>query len=234
MVAFSHNWSLKNTGNAFISLLFPNQCLICEGGEFHSLDPVCCDCMKKMTEIDVEKNRMDELMIKDGIDYAYTGWDFGSELRTIIHTLKYEDRARLGFFLGLKLGERLSTIRIQHGDGIVPDPLHSVKFRERGYNQAEWIAKGLGEALILPVWSSLIKRVKYTVSQTTLDRQERVENLNRAFLLKKNVIDQGILIVDDVITTGSTISSMATVFKNAGAKMIFAVTLATPKGESND
>jgi ComF family protein len=190
--------------------------------------------MKKMTEIDVEKNRMDELGIKDGIDYAYTGWDFDSELRTIIHTLKYEDRARLGFFLELKLGERLSTIRIQHVDGIVPAPLHFVKFRERGYNQAEWIAKGLGEALILPVWSSLIKRVKYTVSQTTLDRQERVENLNRAFLLKKNVIDQGILIVDDVITTGSTISSMATVFKNAGAKMIFAVTLATPKGESND
>ena len=189
---------------------------------------------EKTTEIDVEKNRMDELTIKDGIDYADTGWDFGSELRTIIHTLKYEDRARLGFFLGLKLGERLSTIRIQHVDGIVPVPLHSVKFRERGYNQAEWIAKGLGEALNLTVWSSLIKRLKYTVSQTTLDRQERVENLNRAFLLKKNGIDQGILIVDDVITTGSTISSMATVFKNAGAKMIFAVTLATPKGESND
>lgn len=92
MVAFSHNWSLKNTGNSYISL-----------------------------------------------------------------------------FYGLKLGERLSTIKIQHVDGIVPVLLHSVKFRERGYNQVEWIAKGLGEALNLPVWSSLIKRVKYTVSQTTLD-----------------------------------------------------------------
>ena len=167
MMAFSHNWSLKNTGIAFISLLFPNQCLICEGGKFYSLDPVYCDCMEKMTEID-DENRIDELTIKDGIDYAYTGWDFGSELRMVIHTLKYEVQARLGFFLGLKLGEMFSPIRIQHVDGIVPVPLHSVKFRERGYYQAEWIAKGLGEALNLPVWSSLIKRVKYTVSQPHL------------------------------------------------------------------
>ena len=61
-----------------------------------------------------------------------------------------------------------------------------------------------------------------------------MKNLNRAFQLKKIVIDQGILIVDDVINTGSTISSMATVFKNAGAKVIYAVTLATPMEESND
>ena len=233
MAVFSHNWSLKNTGNSFISLLFQNQCLICKGGEFHSLDPVCCDWMEKMAEID-DENRIDELTIKDGIDYVYTGWDLGSELRTVIHTLKFEDRAPLGFFLGLKLGEMFSPIRIQHVDGIVPVPLHSVKFREKGSNQAEWIAKGLGEALNLPVWSSLIKRVKYTVSQTTLDRQERVENLNRAFQLKKNVIDQGILIVDDVVTTGSTISSMVTVFKNAGAKVIYAVMLATHMEEFND
>ena len=177
---------------------------------------------------------MDELTIKDGINYAYTSLDFGSELRTIVYTLKYEDRAHLGFFLGLKLGERLSPIKIQHVDGIVPMHLHSVKFREREYNQADWIAKGLDEALNLPAWSLSIKRVKYTVSQTTLDRQERVENLNRAFLHKKNVIDQGILIVDDFTTTRSTISSMATIFKNAGSEMIYAVTLATTKGESND
>jgi ComF family protein len=118
-------------------------------------------------------------------------------------------------------------------DGLIPVPLHPVKYRERGFNQAEWIAKGLGDNWNQPVWNNLIKRVKHTESQTTLNRDERLNNMKTAFQLNKDVNGKIIGIVDDVLTTGSTISSMANVLKDGGAKQIIALTVTTPL-DNND
>ena len=98
--------SLNTVGNSFISLLFPNQCLVCKEGEFFSQDPICLICLQHMTPLPIG-NRVQELTVNDGIDIALSGWDFGDELRTAIHSLKYEDRARIGFFLGKLLGDQL-------------------------------------------------------------------------------------------------------------------------------
>jgi len=77
-------------------------------------------------------NRVQELTVNDGIDIALSGWDFGDELRTAIHSLKYEDRARIGLFLGQLLGDQLQKKTIQELDYLIPVPLHPVKFREGG------------------------------------------------------------------------------------------------------
>jgi ComF family protein len=179
-------------------------------------------------------NRVQELTVNDWIDIALSGWDFGDELRTAIHSLKYEDRARIGFFLGTLLGDQLHKKTIQELDYLIPVPLHPVKFRDRGFNQARWIADGLGKAVQKPVRTKLMKRIKHTISQTTLDRKERLNNMKKAFKINQNVTDKNIGIVDDVLTTGSTISSMASILKDAGAKTIVALTVATPLEKKND
>jgi ComF family protein len=179
------------------------------------------------------ENRVKELTVKDHIDFAYAGWEFGDELRVAIHSLKYDERAKIGLFLGKELGQYLGLNLIQSLDGLIPVPLHPVKYRERGFNQAEWIAKGLGDNWNQPVWNNLIKRVKHTESQTTLNRDERLNNMKTAFQLNKDVNGKIIGIVDDVLTTGSTISSMANVLKDGGAKQIIALTVTTPL-DNND
>ena len=198
-MAFLTNISaLKSLGNPFISLLFPNQCLVCSGGESHSPDPLCPECINALHPIRLE-NRADALTVRDNIDYAYTGWNFTEELRTTVHPLKYEDRAKIGAFLGRELGRRFEHKSLLNLDLIVPVPLHPVKFRERGYNQAE-----------------------------------RLENMKQAFKIAGSVMGLALGIVDDVLTTGSTLSSMATVLKNAGAGSICALTIATPLEQKND
>ena len=233
MAILTNNPALASVGNAFISLFFPNQCLVCKGGDFHSSDPICPDCLQQMDPLRIE-NRVKELTVNNGIDMALAGWDFGDELRTAVHSLKYEERARIGSFLGKVLGERLHLKTIQELDYLIPVPLHPVKFRDRGFNQAEWIAIGVGKAIQKPVQTGLMKRMKYTISQTTLNREERLNNMKQAFRITKDVTDKKIGIVDDVLTTGSTISSMASVLKDAGAKTIVALTVATPLEKTDD
>ncbi|HIN03163.1 MAG TPA: ComF family protein [Candidatus Marinimicrobia bacterium] len=233
MAILTNNPALASVGNAFISLFFPNQCLVCKGGDFHSSDPICPDCLQQMNPHPIE-NRVKELTVNNGIDMALAGWDFGDELRTAVHSLKYEERARIGSFLGKVLGERLHLKTIQELDYLIPVPLHPVKFRDRGFNQAEWIAIGVGKATQKPVQTGLMKRMKYTISQTTLNREERLNNMKQAFRITKDVTDKKIGIVDDVLTTGSTISSMASVLKDAGARTIVALTVATPLEKTDD
>jgi predicted amidophosphoribosyltransferase len=79
-----------------------------------------------------------------------------------------------------------------------------------------------------------MKREKHTISQTTLNREERLNNMKKAFKINQDVSDRNIGIVDDVLTTGSTISSMASILKDAGAKKIIALTVATPLERKND
>ena len=148
--------------------------------------------------------------------------------------MKYEERARIGFFLGELLGDQLHKRTIQELDYLIPVPLHPVKFRDRGFNQARWIADGLGKAVQKPVRTKLMKRIKHTISQTPLDRKERLNNMKKAFTIIQDVTDKNIGIVDDVLTTGSTISSMASILKDAGAKTIVALTVATPLEKKDD
>lgn len=112
---------------------------------------------------------------------------------------------------------------------LVPIPLYKTKLNQRGYNQAAFLAKGLGERLSLPV-VDLLERIRATKSQISLDRKERIENIKGAFRLKssKESIFQGktIFLVDDVLTSGATLSEGARVLKKAGAGKVYGLTLA--------
>ena len=116
-------------------------------------------------------------------------------------------------------------------DFLIPVPLHSVKKRERGYNQAKWIAKGLSSIWEVPVDPSILKRKKYTETQTMLSSIERKQNMDKAFEVKKPMKGITIGIIDDVLTTGSTMSACAVMLKEKGFQSVFAISCSTPKLE---
>jgi ComF family protein len=214
-----------------LDFIFPDTCLSCNEPILRSAKSLCKTCYAQLNILD-DQYAFQNLTVKDGIDEAYVGWEFSEELRTPIHALKYQDRALLGKELGKMLGDRFENS--SNCDYLIPVPLHAVKYRDRGYNQAFWIAKGLGKKWNLPVKKNKIRRIKSTETQTALNQLERRKNMSEAFAIRGNVSGDIIGIVDDVLTTGSTISSMAVDLKRAGAKKISAITVATPLEKHDD
>jgi len=163
------------------------------------------------------------------LDDMRSAWFYNDILHNLIHSLKYHDRANFGFDLGVLLGEEILEDEIGDIDMIIPVPLHWLKKRERGYNQAFWLAKGLASIYAVPVDTSIIKRTRYTVSQTMLGSTERMVNLDGAFAINNSLDNQHILLVDDVLTTGSTISNCAKVLRENGAARVSGITCTTPR-----
>ncbi|MCL6098473.1 MAG: ComF family protein [Bacteroidetes bacterium] len=151
------------------------------------------------------------------------------ELQHVIHELKYSGKFSLGKYLGRliaqELGERITEWKI---DLIVPVPLHHLKRAERGYNQSDFIAKGIGAELKIPVQTNLLKRNRFTETQTTLSLDERKENVKDAFSLKrkKRIPNKNILLIDDVITTGATTAECGRILLQNGASKVYIASVA--------
>lgn len=143
-----------------------------------------------------------------------------------IYAIKYGGRTRLATQLGVVLGEYLIDrgVRI---DFVTAVPIHHARKRERGYNQADFIAGGVSDAMHVPKIASL-RRTRYTGTQTALSESKRLGNVIGAFEVIDNnsVIGATILIVDDVLTTGATLNACAATLMEAGARRIDAATLA--------
>jgi ComF family protein len=150
-------------------------------------------------------------------------------IRELIHRVKYNREIWIMKILGRILLQGLADSRLsgQEFDAIVPVPLHSKRLREREFNQAALLAGQLSCATGTPMREVLV-RSRYTGTQTALDRAERRQNLRNAFSLRKNanVTDQNLLLIDDVLTTGSTLDACAAVLLEQGAESVRALTLA--------
>jgi ComF family protein len=118
-------------------------------------------------------------------------------------------------------------LRGRRFDAIIPVPLHPARERERGFNQALLLGELLSARTEIPL-RPLLERVRFTKTQTAFDRAERMENLRNAFRLRRNADVQSlrVLLLDDVLTTGSTLSECARVLRKAGAFSVHAVTAA--------
>jgi ComF family protein len=118
---------------------------------------------------------------------------------------------------------------IEEYDMVISVPLHKHKEFIRGYNQAHLISKALSKLIKLPECSNVMKRERYTESQSLLDRQKRNQNVKGAFSVRLPQKAEGktILLVDDILTTGSTLEECSRVLKQAGAVKVFAVVVAT-------
>ena len=131
--------------------------------------------------------------------------------------------------MGRIYGRELSLSgRFTGGDMIIPVPLHPSREKQRGFNQSEWFARGLGESLGKTIANDILIRCAETETQTSKTRTERWENIENSFLVKypEKIENKHILLVDDVVTTGATLESCAQTLKEAREVIISVLTLA--------
>jgi ComF family protein len=200
----------------FISLLFPRLCYACGDHLLRNENLICTECYVVIprTNYHLEnENPVAQLfwgrcMIEKAAAFSF--YNKGSRIRNLIHNLKYRGIKEIGFELGRIYGLSLKSSGFTEDiDIIIPVPLHPSKKRIRGFNQSDIISSGIGDATGLPVYANSLIRVTGSETQTKRPRYERWTNVEGIF----NVIDpeiiigRHILLVDDVITTGSTIES---------------------------
>ena len=169
----------------------------------------------------------DDIMIDNA--YCLFGIREDHNYMNLIYSLKYHGFSRVGFELGKELGQILKYYSVPAYDKILPVPIHKVRLRERGYNQSDFIARGVASVIGAEVSDKLVKRGIYTTTQTLLSAKKRKENVANAFSpwsSSVNIKGKSVLIVDDVLTTGSTINSIAIVLAEMGARRIDCATLA--------
>lgn len=221
------------------NLFFPPQCfscnkridrdlVLCEKCTvelYHIKENSCIFCNRETQEGFICEECKQEYPF-DEVVSAYT---FNLPLQRMIHHFKYNEFKKIGTFLGYKLAEIISTYSfISDTDYIIPVPLHKTKKRFRGFNQSEIIAKALSMKLNIPILKNVLKRKKFTQTQTKLKKHEREKNVANAFQVKNFGIikNKSLLLVDDVLTTGSTMKSIALLLKENLAKHIYVCTLA--------
>lgn len=149
--------------------------------------------------------------------------------RETILTMKYRAQPELAMPLAELLVERLKSERaLRSSEVLVPVPLHTERWMERGYNQAELLARHVGQRCHLPVVSDALHRIKLTGVQNRLNREERWANVHDAFQVSipSRVSGKSILIIDDILTTGSTASECAKALLAAGSTVVNVLTLA--------
>ena len=136
----------------------------------------------------------------------------GSAYQSLLHDLKYRGNRKAGTYLGRLLGSELARSAFSSCDILVPVPLHPKRFRQRGYNQSEVIARGTSDITGIPVVTSLIERSVHHQTQTSMGRYERYENVSGNFRINPggpDVTGKRILLIDDVVTTGATLEACA-------------------------
>ena len=199
------------------SLFFPHLCLACRHPLSGRHQLLCLACTAEMPFSDSyarpENALTDRLEGRFPLVYGAYAYTFreGTVCQRLIHALKYHDRPDIGVSLGRELGTHLRTAG-ELGDltGIVPVPIHARRRRERGYNQAEEIARGLAESLQVPVYADALRRADFRGSQTRMGKLERLENVRNSFTVGKGQFHQAhLLLVDDVLTTGATVDFCA-------------------------
>src|SRR5437773_10496658 len=230
--------------HAIVSLLSPPVCTVCATvigpGEYlcrgceekatRIVAPFCARCSEPFEGAIIGQftcaNCVDRTIHFDAAIAAYRSRGI---VRETIHDFKYGRQIYLRHLVARWLCAALDDPRLlsHRFDVIIAVPLHPARERERGFNQASVLAELLAVHVSLP-FRRLLERIRHTTTQTALDRSERMENLHNAFRLRKNTDVRGlrVLLIDDVLTTGSTLNECARVLKRAGAISVHAATAA--------
>jgi competence protein ComFC len=203
----------------FWHLISPNGCIICDKELTHTSIGICHLCEQDLNYTKMENEVTDtktkklfwgRFRVEDGFSLLY--FSKGNSTQKILHGIKYQNQQTFAIEMGRKIGTTLQKIEfIKNLDALIPVPIHSKKRFDRGYNQSELLSKGISEILNIQTDTSFIKRIKNTKSQTKLNKYLRWENAQQTYRVnsKLNPNWKHIALVDDVITTGSTIESIS-------------------------
>lgn len=197
-----------------LNLVFFDGCVSCGNTLAKGESQVCLTCLSQLEPTQFHlKPKENDLYFRFAGKVPLAGasslfyFDKKGRFEKIIHAFKYKDMPEIGNFLGEYFGETLKKSGFLDGiESILPVPLHPRKELQRGYNQSEKIAEGLQLSCKIPVHKHLLKRVRKTETQALKSKTERWSNVADAFAADQKP-PKGVLIVDDVITTGSTIEA---------------------------
>lgn len=216
-------------------LLFPRLCMACDAHLRQFEKGICLICAESLPLsyhwrypiTPIERLFTGRAPIARGC--AYLDFSKGGKVQHMMHALKYQGRQDVGLVLGAKFGSLL----IEEGffepvDLIVPVPLHRARKERRGYNQSELIAEGMSGPLGAPMATDVLLRPVATESQTRKGRYDRAVNMDGVFHCPKpkSIQEKHILLVDDVITTGSTLGACVNALLDHGAAKVSVAGLA--------
>lgn len=223
-----------------LSILYPDRCPVCHQ-VIEGKGRVCSKCRKKLPYIKEPKckkcgkelERTEDEYCRDcqRFSHAYDRggavFSYDDVMKKSISMFKYHNRREYAAFYAEEMKERCGRlIGLCAPQVILPIPIHREKRRQRGFNQAELVAKELGKLLKIPVDPGYLLRTQKTVPQKELTRRERKENLKEAFQLRENaVVYDRVLLIDDIYTTGATIDAVSEILRKNQTKIIFFLTI---------
>lgn len=229
---------MKKIFSNLLDLFYPSLCVVCDGRLTEKEQHLCLECLSQLPKTNQHlhpNNRLEEFFagrIPFQRIAAYSYFVKEGSVQKIIHELKYKNNPKIGYYIGQLCGEHLkSSDFISNIDLLVPIPLHPKREKKRGYNQSMEICKGISDKTGIAVNNSSLKRMVNNKSQTQNSRFNRWNNVENIFSLsgKEELEQKHILLVDDVITTGSTIeSAIRTILNSVDCQIsIYAVGMAT-------
>lgn len=207
---------MKPLINNFLGLFYPQLCVVCGRPLSLNEKDVCstCACLLPHTHYAVDQENPLAKMFYGRLPLFAVSAEFffskKGKIQKIMHNLKYHGDTAAGIFLGHQIGTSLMESPLyHHSDCLIPIPLHRKKENLRGYNQSRVIAEGISEVTGLDIVDDCLERTIFTETQTHKSREERQKNVEGVFMLKnaEKLHGKKVILVDDVLTTGATLSS---------------------------
>jgi len=219
---------LREVLSSILDFLYPIACPLCNG-TLSDDDILCPDCMNAITMCYL--NYSSPKRIVPHIDEIVILLPYDTRCRTLIHSLKYHNIPVVGLVLGKMMGRKAVQLNSVPANALlVPVPLHPARLEERGYNQSECLAQGFASFTNLEIDGSVLVRTRKTGTQTALDVAQRESNVQGAFRYsgEHSLSGRPVILLDDVMTTGATVSECAHSLREGGAGSVTVCVAATP------
>ncbi len=231
------------------NLLFPRRCPVCDcilpcQNDRNML--ICKECDKRVIRIeeprcylcgkqleDEEKEFCEDCSRKRHFfDQGVAAFAYSDDIKLSMYRFKYSGRREYAGFYAAEIRKNLwPRIRTWQAQVLIPVPLHPSKLRKRGYNQAEVLARRIGDVLEIPVDTGILVRVRSTKPQKEVSDMVRRKNIENAFQIRPVVVKyKNVILVDDIYTSGTTIDECARTLKRAGAENVYFITSCIGKG----
>jgi len=229
-------YHLSRLWNDALDFIYPPQCIVCSAGEHAPHTPHLCQlCLGAFFDepllppFDLAAQLSDK-GVKPFFDESHAAWPFSEMVQKLVHAMKYDAKPSMARLLAKGMCERIELNNfISLSDVIVaPVPMHPRRRRERGYNQSELLAEEMARTSGLPLNSRALHRARDTVQQALLSAEERHSNVKGAFVISPPDFfkNKNVLLIDDVLTTGSTVNACAEALKAAGAARVLVLAVA--------
>lgn len=224
---------LKNWLNLIQNCVLPPTCILCDKRSFSNKD-ICDYCLKQLIHNHnccyqcgnpfSEHSPLNTICgqcLKNPPDYdcTFAPFAYQSVMQDLVTRLKFNDSYKNARLLGMLLAEQL-TRDMQIPECIIPVPLHKNRYQERGFNQSIEIARTVAKQLKIRLELNACIRHRDTPHQVSLPAKQRYSNIKNAFSIVQPLHYQHVAVLDDVMTTGSTVAEMAEVLKKAGVKKV--------------